>query len=52
MGGDARFTEERLDGRGFFLDVEMGDLEVFAEELEGEAEEGLVLEVLNVRWGS
>jgi len=30
----------------------MGDFEIFAEEFEGEAEEGLVLEVLDVRWGS
>jgi hypothetical protein len=29
-----------------FLDVEVGDFEVLSEELEGEAEEGLILRTL------
>lgn len=41
MGG---FFECGFHGCAFFLDVEVGDLEVLAEELEREAEEGLVLE--------
>lgn len=36
--------ESRFHRCALFLDVEMGDFEVLAEKLEGEAEEGLVLD--------
>ena len=42
MGG---FFERGFHSCTFFLDVEVGDFEVLAQELEREAEEGLVLDV-------
>lgn len=42
-GGCGSFAEGGFQDSAFFFDVEVGDFEVLAEELEGEAEEGLVL---------
>lgn len=47
--GRGRVLEECLEGRGVLLDGEVGGAEVFAEELGGKAEEGLVLEQRQVR---
>lgn len=42
-GGRGGVAEQRLEGRGVLFDGEVGGAKVFAEELVGEAEEGLVL---------